>query len=87
MPLGGKDAQLFDNGKMVARQSLMQAIFESLNDAEVCTLLASFCTDEPGTFDENAIAGSVEFESSASGLISVNSTGSSYFGCGKPVEC
>lgn len=63
-----KELLLLDNGEMVARQNLIQAIFESINDAEVCTLLASFCTDEPGTFDENAIVENVEFDSPFSGF-------------------
>lgn len=79
--LGEKDLKFLESEDRKARELLIEASFESLSNEDIQTLLADFCAEERETFDGNAVVENVDFESLTSGLISVNFTGSSYFGC------
>lgn len=76
-----EDLLLLESGDQSACESLLQAHFESLDENDVQTLLAEFCTQERETFDGNTIVENIEFDSALSGLLYVGFTGSSYFGC------
>jgi hypothetical protein len=75
------DLEAYAEGSTDERAKIVQDIFEHLDDGDLGELLGYFCTGDREAYNEDPYVIGVDMHDDTSGTISVDFTGSAYYGC------
>jgi hypothetical protein len=75
------DLATVETGRPKEKEDLIESLFEHLDEDATARLLCDFCDGDRETYNNDPSVTEVTFEKKFSGTLTVEFTGSAYYGC------